>query len=149
MEIVEQYFLKRKRETSGTTVNYDLRNLRAVFNFGLHPKRKWIENNPITGIESFPVQKKIKYVPHKEDVLKYFRYHALKHCGASLLDNANVPIGSIQRFLGHENRQTTEIYLDAIGNSERERISVLDTEIKKIHTPTKKGHSIIIERPCK
>ncbi len=248
MEMVEHYLLKRKRDTSGTTANHDLRNLRALFNFGLHPRRKWIKDNPTLGIEFFPVEKKIKYVPPKEDVLKvilaadkdtqdylwtifhsmgrmseinrltwqdinfddksiilytrkkrgghltprkvpmtdrlfdvlsyrfkhrdktkpwvfwhrywskktkewvegpfidrkkimetlckkagvkYFRYHALRHCGASLLDGDNVPIGAIQRFLGHENRQTTEIYLHSIGNSEREMISVLDADLKK------------------
>ena len=29
------------------------------------------------------------------------------------MDDANVPIGSIQRILGHENRKTTEIYEDS------------------------------------
>ncbi len=50
---------------------------------------------------------------------KYFRYHALRHSGASLLDNLNVPIGTIQRILGHENRTTTEIYLHGMDGSER------------------------------
>ncbi|MGB5157125.1 tyrosine-type recombinase/integrase [Desulfobacterium sp. N47] len=44
----------------------------------------------------------------KSDV-RYFRFHALRHFGASLLDTANIPIGSIQRILGHKNRLTTEI----------------------------------------
>jgi integrase len=34
---------------------------------------------------------------------RYFRFHALRHFGASVLDGANVPIGSIQRILGQEN----------------------------------------------
>jgi integrase len=34
----------------------------------MHPKRKWIQNNPTDGIEFFPVEKRIKYVPPKEDV---------------------------------------------------------------------------------
>jgi len=41
----------------------------------------------------------------------YFRFHALRHAGASLMDSINVPIGAIQKILGHENRKTTEIYL--------------------------------------
>ena len=61
--------------------------------------------------------------------VRYFRYHALRHFGASLLDAANVPIGSIQRILGHENRSTTEIYLHAIGAVETEAIRRLDREI--------------------
>lgn len=51
--------------------------------------------------------------------VKYFRYHALRHSGASVMDSLNIPIGSIQRILGHENRTTTEIYLHSIGDSER------------------------------
>lgn len=58
-----------------------------------------------------------------------------RHCGASLLDQANVPLGSIQRILGHENRATTEIYLHSIGNAERDAIKTLDTQfMRKSHT---------------
>lgn len=40
--------------------------------------------------------------------VRRFGFHALRHAGASLMDNHNVPIGAIQRILGHENRTTTE-----------------------------------------
>ena len=58
--------------------------------------------------------------------VKYFRYHALRHAGASMMDRNNVPIGAIQRILGHENRSTTEIYLHSIGDAEREAMAVLE-----------------------
>ena len=58
--------------------------------------------------------------------VKYFRFHPLRHYGASVLDNANVNIGSIQRLLGHENRMTTEIYLHSIGDSEREAMRIFE-----------------------
>ena len=41
-----------------------------------------------------------------------------------MLEQSNVPVGSIQRILGHENR-TTEIYLHSIGDSERLVMDVL------------------------
>jgi len=50
--------------------------------------------------------------------VKYFRFHPLRHLGASILDRAKVDIGSIQRILGHENRATTEIYLHSIEESD-------------------------------
>ena len=62
-------------------------------------------------------RKKIMRTLCKKVGVKYFRFHALRHYGASLLDNANVPLGSIQKILGHENRTTTEIYLQVIGGS--------------------------------
>jgi integrase len=66
--------------------------------------------------------------------VKYFRFHALRRSGASVMDSNNVPIGAIQRILGHENRTTTEIYLHSIGDSERVAISVYEQARKKSHT---------------
>ena len=66
--------------------------------------------------------------------VKYFRYHALRHLGASILDRAGVNLGSIQRLLGHESRTTTELYLHSINESEREAIKVFDELAKKSHS---------------
>ena len=251
-ELIRLFLLKRLKETSAYTANKELRYLRSLFNFAMHPTRNWLDHNPTQGIDFFPVEKKIKYVPPKEDVLrvivvadpdiqdylwtialtlgrmseinrltwqdvnfkeryvilftrkkkgghstprkvpmtkklfdllsrryekrekrlpwvfwhrywdqkngewtvgpykerkkimrtlckkagvKYFRYHALRHFGASLLEQANVPIGSIQRILGHENRTTTELYLHSIGESEREAMDVLEDRFREVsHT---------------
>jgi len=70
----------------------------------------------------------------KKAGVKYFRFHALRHSGASILDNANVPIGDIQRILGHENRKTTEIYLHGIGNSERQAMNIFEGKRKILQT---------------
>ncbi len=63
--------------------------------------------------------------------VRYFRFHALRHAGASHLDQGNVPIGTIQRLLGHESRETTEIYLHSIGSAERDAIAVLEQTPEK------------------
>ena len=65
--------------------------------------------------------------------VKYFRFHALRHFGASLLERENVPIGSIQRILGHENRSTTEIYLHSIGEAERQAMAVFEKAVHDGH----------------
>ena len=261
--MIQNYLLKRFRQTSGYTANKELRYIRALFNFAMHPTRDWMDFNPTRGIEFFPVEKRIKYVPPKKDVLqvilaadpdtqdylwtialtmgrmgevnrlawhdvnfearcvtlytrkkkgghltprsvpmtgklyevlarrfenrdaekpwifwhrywsrkngrwvegpyaerkkimktlcektgvKYFRYHALRHYGASMLDSAKVPIGSIQRILGHENRATTEIYLHSVGEGERHAMDILDDGFKTFshmdsHTDKKRGNS--------
>jgi integrase len=56
-------------------------------------------------------RKKIMGTLCRKAGVKYFRFHALRHAGASIVDNSNVPIVAIQEILGHENRTTTEIYL--------------------------------------
>lgn len=65
------------------------------------------------------------------------------------MDNSNVPIGSIQRILGHEHRSSTEIYLHSIGNAEREAIEAFERECEGFrqnphtnpHTDKNKGLS--------
>jgi integrase len=75
--------------------------------------------------------------------VRHFRFHALRHAGASIMDYQNVPIGAIQRILGHENRTTTEIYLHSICETEREAISAYERAMQKVshesHTEMEKG----------
>ena len=66
--------------------------------------------------------------------IPYFRFHALRHSGASLMDDQNVPIGSIQRILGHENRKTTEIYLHGVGESDRRAMEIYEKARTFSHT---------------
>jgi integrase len=69
--------------------------------------------------------------------VRYFRFHALRHSGASLMDLNHVDLGSIQRILGHENRRTTEIYLHSIGTPEKDAIAVLESlTIKNSQSPS-------------
>lgn len=242
-DMIQDFLYKRVKQISAYAANRDLRTLRAMFNFGMHPSRGLVNKNPTQGIAFFPVEKRIKYVPPKEDVIRvilaadpdtqdylwaivltmarmseinsltwqdvdlkqryvvlytrkkrgghltprkvpmpqrlfdmltrryenrdkrkpwvfwhrywdkrekswidkpyrdrsqimkylckkvdvdYFRFHALRHFGASILDQANVPLGSIQRILGHESRTTTEIYLHSIGDGEKSAMDVLN-----------------------
>jgi len=53
--------------------------------------------------------------------------------GASLMEFSNIPIWSIQRILGHENRATTEIYLHSVGNSEIKAIQEYEHAKQKSH----------------
>ena len=66
-EMVQQHLFER-RKISAYAANKELRYLRATFNFGVH--QKLISNNPTDGIEFFPVEKKVKYVPSAEDLDK-------------------------------------------------------------------------------
>jgi len=80
-------------------------------------------------IEVGPFQDRKKFMRTLCDKagVRYFRFHALRHSGASVMDSLNVPIGSIQRILGHENRTTTEIYLHSIGDCERRAMDIFES----------------------
>ena len=79
----------------------------------------------------FKERKKIMKSLCRKAGVRYFRYHAIRHSGASIMDCNNVPIGSIQRILGHENRTTTEIYLHNIGQSDREAMAIFERSRQK------------------
>ena len=49
-------------------------------------------------------------------------------------DNSGIPLGSIQRILGHENHSTTEKSLQSIGDSERQAMSVFEEASRNSHT---------------
>ena len=66
--------------------------------------------------------------------VKYFRFHPIRHSGASIMDSENVPIGAIQRILGHENRKTTVIYLHSIGDLEKDAMAAFESAREKSHT---------------
>ncbi len=53
--------------------------------------------------------------------------------GASVMDSLGVPIGSIQRILGHQQRRTTENYLQSIGDSERHAMAVFEEASTNSH----------------
>ena len=97
-------------------------------------ERKWREG-------PFGDRKKFMKTLCKKAGTRYFRFHALRHSGASVMDNNKVPIGAIQRILGHENRKTTEIYLHSLGAAEQEAIAVFERESQKSHmeSHTKSG----------
>ena len=81
-------------------------------------------NKIVTG--KFNDRKSIMTTLCKKAGVRYFRFHPLRHCGASVMNNMGVPIGVIQRILGHKNRTTTEIYLHTLGQGEKEAMRVLE-----------------------
>jgi site-specific recombinase XerD len=54
-------------------------------------------------------------------------YHALRHYGASKLDNLGVALSDIQALLGHERATTTDLYLQSLRGSTKEAVKKLET----------------------
>jgi len=75
--------------------------------------------------------------------VRCFQFHALRHSGASVMDSLGVPIGSIQRILGHQQRRTTENYLQSIGNSERQAMAMFEEASTNSHTDS---HTAVVSK---
>ena len=52
----------------------------------------------------------------------YFRFHPLRHAGASFMESIGIPIAHIQDILGHENRKTTEGYIHSTNQNNKQAI---------------------------
>ncbi|MEW5816845.1 MAG: tyrosine-type recombinase/integrase, partial [Spirochaetota bacterium] len=87
----------------------------------------------------FDDRKKIMRTLCKAAGVKYFRFHALRHSGASLMaSDGRIPIRSIQKILGHENISTTEIYLHSLSEAERAAMEVFEEKSGGIMREEKK-----------
>jgi len=84
--------------------------------------------------EPYGGRKKVMQRLCDKAAVRYFRFHPIRHSGASIMDGNNVPIGAIQRIPCHENRKTTEIYLHSIGSLERDAMEVFERAREKSHT---------------
>jgi integrase len=73
----------------------------------------------------------------KKAGVKYFRFHALRHSGTSIMDNDNVPMGAIQEILGHENRTTTEIYLHSLSGTAQKAMATYEQAKRNSHSKEK------------
>ena len=96
--------------------------------------RYWSRKEQQWVVGPYKERKKFMQTLCKKAGVKYFRFHPLRHYGASMMDSANINIGSIQRILGHENRTTTEVYLHSIGESERKAMEIYEQVSEKSHT---------------
>ena len=67
----------------------------------------------------------------KKAGVPYFRFHSIRHSGASYLDNNGVPISSTQDLLGHSDRRTTERYCHRTTEALRKAILMFDKPKQK------------------
>lgn len=86
-------------------------------------------NKPING--PFLYRKKLMRTLCRKAGVRPFGFHSIRHAGASVMENSNVPVGAIQRILGHENRSTTEIYLHSLDGIEQEAMSIYELAREK------------------
>ncbi len=63
----------------------------------------------------------------KNAKVRYFRFHALRHLGVRVYARQGEwQSGVNSAHPGHENGTTTEIYLESIGDAEREAMKIFE-----------------------
>lgn len=67
---IEQYLEHRRHQSGNTSANRDLRDLKALYRWVNDHEDIGITRNPCKGIEQYPEQKKVQYVPPAEDIDK-------------------------------------------------------------------------------
>lgn len=69
---------------------------------------------------------------------EYFRFHALRHSGATVMESIGVPIVVNQGLLGHENRKATKIYVHKTGKAALEAIHAFEKATSHTDSHTNK-----------
>jgi integrase len=72
------------------------------------------------------VSRRFKRCARKAGLPEGIHLHSLRHSGASWLVQSNVPLGYVQRILGHSSITTTQIYAHSTPEHLRESVSRLD-----------------------
>lgn len=91
-------------------------HIRAMLGFGLEEPVFCVLEGPTRGgsLSQPYVRSKLHEATRRAGVGKRVTPHQLRHCHAIQLDRKHVPIGLIQRQLGHSSPATTGIYLAGI-----------------------------------
>ena len=75
----------------------------------------------------------------REAKVPYFRFHAIRHSGASILaKDPDVSLVDIKTLLGHEKITTTAIYIQDLEDNTKETIKALNKKITQKTTQGKK-----------
>jgi integrase len=112
--------------------NSDLKEIKVPMNQvltqtlqGIEKKGEYVFINPHTG-KPYVYRSKFLRTLCRYAGVKYFSFHALRHFGASKLDNMGVSLTDIQTILGHERATTTDEYLQSLRGSTIEAIKKLE-----------------------
>jgi integrase len=80
-------------------------------------------------------RKKLMTTLCKKAKIKYFRYHPLRHFGATMLAALGVPLAEIQLLLGHEDIATTQRYIHSLVGADRQAMEAFAKKLlESFHT---------------
>jgi len=99
----------------------------------------WCRKQNKTVIGPYKDRKKFMKTLCREAKVPYFRFHAIRHSGASILaKDPDVSLVDIKTLLGHEKITTTAIYIQDLEDNTKETIKALNKKITQKTTQGKK-----------
>ena len=104
-EDVEEYLDGKAKQSTTSVGNKELRFIKALFNHGI--QREWFTYNPAGRVKYFPVEKKKKYIPSVEDVIK-----VLSVISSEQRDYLLVVINTVARIGEINNLRWDDVYDD-------------------------------------
>lgn len=93
-----------------------------------HPQSPKRKQDPLFPVESGKaisnnrVQKKIKEYCTEAGIKETITPHVLRHCFATEMYHANVPLGAIQAMMGHDKRSETAVYIKVSDQFKKEAL---------------------------
>ena len=123
-DVFDDYLILKTRKAK----NSNLKERKIPFNKTLAEIMKDRKEGRVFTYRGEPIGYRSKFLKNACDKakVKAFGFHSLRHYGASMLANKNIPITDIQEILGHATTTTTNIYLQSIRGSLREAVKKLE-----------------------
>jgi integrase len=138
-DVHKDYLILKTRKSKNSNVaermipfNFTLTRVFSI----LEPDGTFVFKNARTGARYNYRSKFLKTLCTNAKVIP-FGFHALRHYGATKLDQEGVALSDIQALLGHQQATTTNIYLQSIRKSLKEAVRKLDPPL--IVTPIEIG----------
>jgi integrase len=97
--------------------------------------RYWSRKEKRFVVGPYKDRKKLMKTLCRKAQIRYFRYHSLRHFGASLMAHLGVALTEIQKILGHESLSTTEEYIQSLVGADRRAMETFaQTLTELLHT---------------
>ena len=127
---------KKDRYVDMPDMTYHL--LRDFWATHRHPK--WIfpsqqKNKPNAHMDRGSVQRAVRETAKSVGIHKHITSHTMRHCFATHLIEAGLPLTTVQRLMGHEDPRTTALYIQLTKTIEQDATKAINQIANKIKVP--------------
>ena len=81
------------------------------------------------------VQRAVREAAKTAGIHKRITAHTMRHCYATHLIEAGLPLTTVQRLMGHEDPRTTALYIQLTKTIQQDATKTINTMANKINIP--------------